>query len=61
MDEEIFSQPIIDESDLDQLITISEIGEELDEILDAIINQFSQLDVKYQALLKTRKHHLNGY
>ena len=60
MDGEEFNQPIINESDLDQVISISEIGEELDDILDAIGNQFSQLDIKYQALLKTRKYHLNA-
>lgn len=60
MDEKEFSQPIIEESDLDQVITICEIGEELDDMLDVINSQFTQVDIKYQALLKTRKHHLNG-
>lgn len=59
MDEKL-NQPIIDESAVEEIFDISEIGEDLEKILDTITNQFNQVDIKYQALLKTRKHHLNG-
>jgi hypothetical protein len=60
MDEETLNQPIIDEDQLDQLITNYEIGEDLDNEIEHLMSQFSQLEIKYQALLKTRNFHLNA-
>ncbi len=60
MDEKL-NQPIIDESAVEEIFDISEIGEDLEKLLDTIANRFNEIDIKYQALLKTRKHHLNGY
>jgi hypothetical protein len=61
MDEDVLRKPIIDESAVEEIFDISEIGEDIEKMLEAITNQFNQVDIKYQALLKTRKHHLNGY
>ncbi len=60
MDEEALRQPVIDEEQLDRVIDISEIDEHLEDKADGILNRFSQLQIKYQALIKTRKHHLSG-
>ncbi len=61
MDEDVLRKPIIDESAVEEIFDISEIGEDLEKLLDTIANRFNEIDIKYQALLKTRKHHLNGY
>jgi inorganic pyrophosphatase len=60
MDEEALRQPVIDDEQLDRVIDISEIDEHLEDKADGIFNRFSQLQIKYQALIKTRKHHLSG-